>query len=95
LELLPQGLKRCVALLTWATIRIKCVLNCLHVCHVLAYLLLDGVHSCETSVDVAGDTREALLDRPPFCTSRFRCNDARTSPRASAMRKPGGCNGPP
>ena len=95
LELLPQGLKLGVTLGTWATVRRKRVLDRPHVGHVVAYGLVRIVHRRQTSVDVAGQTRQSFMSWPPFCTSRFRCRDARTSSRASAMRKPGGCNGPP
>ena len=52
----------------------------------------DGV---EATVDAAGQAAELLLGESPFCASTFRWIDARTSPNASAIRRPGGCSGPP
>jgi hypothetical protein len=61
----------------------------------VAHVLLGGLHAAQPPVDVAGQTCESVLRSPPFCASRFRWSDARTSPRASAMRMPGGWSGPP
>jgi len=47
------------------------------------------------AVDAAGSALELLLDEPPFFASRFLWSDSRTSVKASAIRKPGGCSGPP
>ena len=38
---------------------------------------------------------ELLLREPPFFASKFRWSDSWTSSSASAIRKPGGCSGPP
>ena len=38
---------------------------------------------------------ELLLREPPFFASKFRWIDSWTSFSASAIRKPGGCSGPP
>src|SRR5262249_43476402 len=74
---------------------IQCGLDCPYVCHLVTYVLLGRLHTRQASVNIAGQARELLVGTPPFCASRFRCSDARTSPKASAIRKPGGCNGPP
>jgi hypothetical protein len=66
-----------------------------HLRHLVAHIFLGGLHTAQPPVDVAGQTCESLMRRPPFWASRFRWRDARTSPRASAMRMPGGCSGPP
>jgi len=95
LELLPQGLKLRVTLVARASVGIKRGLDSSHVCHLLADGLLRCLHARQTSVDIAGQARESFMRTPPFCASRFRCSDARTSPKASAIRKPGGCSGPP
>jgi hypothetical protein len=95
LELLPQGLKLRVTLVARAPVGIKRGLDGPHVYHLLADSLLCRLHACQTSVDIAGQARESFMRTPPFCASRFRCSDARTSPKASAIRKPGGCSGPP
>jgi hypothetical protein len=55
-------------------------------------LLLDLV---QAALDAAGQAAELLLGEPPFCSSRFRWIDARTSANASAIRTPGGFSGPP
>ena len=55
-------------------------------------LLLDFV---QASPDASGQAAELLLREPPFSASKFRRSDAWTSFRASAIRNPGGCSGPP
>src|SRR3954464_13711509 len=55
-------------------------------------LLLDLV---EARLDASREPAELLLGEPPFFASRFRWSDSRTSFRASAIRDPGGCSGPP
>ena len=62
---------------------------------VVADRLLFGPDFVEASVDAAGQAAELLLREPPFFSSRSRWIDARTSPKASAIRKPGGWSGPP
>src|SRR5215510_4854518 len=95
LELLPQGLKLHVSVVARAIGRIKRGLDRPHVCHLVTYVLLGHLHTRQASVNIAGQARELLVSTPPFCASRFRCSDAWTSPKASAIRMPGGCNGPP
>ena len=46
-------------------------------------------------VDASGQTPQAFFGSPPFSASRLRCSEARTSPKAPAIRKPGGSRGPP
>jgi hypothetical protein len=43
----------------------------------------------------AGHPPEVRVRRPPVCASRGRGSAAGTSPQAAAMRRPGGCRGPP
>jgi hypothetical protein len=50
-------------------------------------LLLDFV---QTALDASGQAAELLVGEPPFFSSKFRWIDARTSFKASAIRKPGG-----
>jgi hypothetical protein len=52
-------------------------------------------HFFESTIDAAGKSAELLFCEPPFCSSTFRWIDSRTSLNASAIRKPGGCSGPP
>ena len=93
LALLPQGLKGHVPVVARASGGIKCGLDCPHVCHLVTYVLLGHLHTRQASVNIADQARELLVGTPPFCASRFRCSDARTSSKASAIRMPGGCNG--
>src|SRR5215471_1858048 len=95
LELLSQGLKLRVTVVVRAPGGIKHGLDGPHICYLLADGLLCRLHARQTSVDIAGQARESCMRTPPFCASRFRCSEARTSPKASAIRKPGGCSGPP
>jgi hypothetical protein len=55
-------------------------------------LCLDGI---ETAVDAAGQSPELFLCEPPFFSSKLRWIETRTSLRASAIRRPEGCSGPP
>ena len=95
LGLLPQSLKLRVTLVARAPVGIKRGLDGPHVCHLLADGFLCRLHARQPSVDIAGQARESCMRTPPFCASRFRCSEARRSPKASAIRKPGGCSGPP
>jgi hypothetical protein len=95
LALLPQGLKLRVTLVARAPVGITRGLDSSHVCHLLADGLLRCLHARQTSVDRAGQACASFMRTPPLCASRFRCSDARTSPKASAIRKPGGGSGPP
>ena len=49
----------------------------------------------QAPLDAFGQTAEWLLREPPCCASKFRGSDSWTSWRASAIRTPGGCSGPP
>ena len=95
LELLPQGLKLHMPVVARAIGEIKRGLDCPHVCHLMTYVILGCLHTRQASVNIAGQARELLVGTPPFCASRFRCSDVRTSPKASVICKPGGCSGPP
>ena len=55
-------------------------------------LFLDFV---QAALDASGQAAELLLREPPFFASKFRWIDSWTSCKASAIRKPGGCSGPP
>ncbi len=54
--------------------------------------LLDRIKS---PVDEPGQATQERLGSPPFFAPRFRPRDCLTSPRAWAIRKPGGWRGPP
>jgi hypothetical protein len=86
LELFPHDLKLHVPVVARAIGGIQCGLDCPDVCHLVTYGLLSRLHTCQASVNIAGQARELLVGMPPFCASRFRCSDARTSPKASAIR---------
>ena len=66
------------------------------VCYFLDFLdlfsehLLLRFHGVQAPVDAAGQAVELLLWEPPFFSSKFRWIESRTSPKASAIRKPGG-----
>ena len=95
LELRLQRLKLRLSLRARATVRIEGGLDGLHLSHLVAHVLLGGLHAAQPPVDVAGQTGESVLSSPPFCASTFRWSEACTSVKASAMRNPGGCRGPP
>ena len=62
---------------------------------VLSERLLFRVHCLQAAVDAVSQAAELLLGEPPFFSSKFRWSEARTSCNAAAIRKPGGCSGPP
>ena len=95
LELRLQHLKLCLSLRARAAVRVEGGLDGPHLRHLVAHIFLGGLHTAQPPVDVAGQTCESVMSSPPFWASRFRWSDARTSPRASAMRMPGGWRGPP
>ena len=70
-------------------------------CNFLDFLDLFSEHlllrfdRVQAPVDAAGQAVELLLWEPPFFSSKFRWIESRTSPKASAIRKPGGSSGPP
>jgi hypothetical protein len=92
---LPQGLNLRVALVARAPVGIKRGLDRSHVCPLLADGLWRCLHARQPAVAIAGQARASCMRTPPFCASRCRGSDARTSPKAAAIRKPGGCSGPP
>src|SRR5512142_1185789 len=49
----------------------------------------------QSAVDAVGQAAELLLGEPPFCASKLRRSESRTSFKASAIRRPGGWSGPP
>ena len=67
----------------------------LDVFDVFSDFLLLGLDFVQTSVDAASQAAELLLFEAPFFASKFRGIDARTSFKASAIRRPGGWRGPP
>jgi len=62
----------------------------LDVLDVAAQRLLFRPDGVQAAVDAVGESAELLLREPPFFSSKFRWIDSRTSPNASAIRKPGG-----
>lgn len=52
-------------------------------------------HHLQPTINAVGQLLQGTFCRPPFFACRLRSRDCRTVPRASAMRIPGGCNGPP
>ena len=67
----------------------------LDVLDVFSDFLLFGLDLVQTSVDAVGQEAELLMYESPFFSPKFRWSDARTSSKASAIRRPGGCSGPP
>src|SRR5580704_4133414 len=60
-------------------------------CHLVAGRLRVG----EPLVDARHELRQLAIAGPPFFGSTQRWSEARTSPSASAIRRPGGSSGPP
>jgi hypothetical protein len=95
LALRLQDLKLHLTLGTRAAVGLERRLDCRHIVHVGPNGRLDVVHCRQPPRDVARSTRAALVSRPPLCAARCRWSEACTSSKAAAMRRPGGCKGPP
>jgi len=94
-ELRLQDLQLRLTLGTCATVGFERRLHRPHIVHVSSHGLLDVVYCRQPPCDVACSTGTVLVRRPPFWAAPFRWSEACTSAKASAMRKPGGCRGPP
>ena len=90
-----QGLKSAPTFCFGASRETERGLHLSHPVYLLVDFLLAGTHLREPAIDAAGQAFELRVPAPPFFTSRLRCKDVRTSLKASAIRKPGGCSGPP
>jgi hypothetical protein len=67
----------------------------LDVLDVLSDRLLSLTNLVEAPIDASGQSAKLLFGEPPFFSSKLRWSDSRTSPKASAIRSPGGLSGPP
>jgi hypothetical protein len=90
LETLPQVLELPPPFRARLRLRFKRRGYVLDVLEVAAQRLLFRPDGVQAAVDAGGESAELLLGEPPFFSSRFRWIDSRTSPNASAIRKPGG-----
>jgi hypothetical protein len=95
LEPIDQLLELFLAVRAAALAGIQGRRNRLDVLDVDADRLLFGLDFIEAAVDAAGQAAQLLFREPPFFSSKFRWIDSRTSSKASAIRNPGGCSGPP
>jgi len=95
LKAILQRLKLLLPLDATLRARFECRGNSRDVLHVVAQFLLFGADGVETAVDATGQAVELRFGEAPFFSSKFRWIDSRTSLNASAIRKPGGCSGPP
>ena len=95
LEAVPEALELGTTLEATAVRRVECRLHRGDLRHLLPEGCLDLCHQGKAAIEATGQPPQQGLGPPPLRASRFRCSDCRTSPSASAMRKPGGCSGPP
>lgn len=93
LQLRAQGDKALLTVRAWPLRRIEAGVDHPDIGHLLADDLLGGLDRVQPTINIPGEAGKLLMSRPPFCASRFRWREVRTSWRASAMRKPGGCSG--
>src|SRR5262249_4911685 len=63
--------------------------------HQAAHLVLLLLYRAQAALDAAVQAPQLPGREPPFFASKIRSREASTSSSASAMRKPGGCSGPP
>jgi len=87
---IDQLLKVGLTLGAIALFRVQGISNLLDLLDLFSDHLLLGSHRVQTPVNAAGQAVELLFCGPPFFSSKFRWIDSRTSPKASAIRKPGG-----
>ena len=90
LEFVSQLLELLLAIRAIPLSRFEGRSDLLNVLDVFSDGLLLGLDLIQTSVDAIGQAAELLFFEAPFFSSKFRWIDSRTSPNASAMRKPGG-----
>jgi hypothetical protein len=94
-KLVPQGYKLRLPTLRGAVDRIQQVGDVLNILDLAANFRLGRLDSFQASVDAPSQTLQLIVAAPPFFASRFRWRDSRTSPKASAIRRPEGWSGPP
>ena len=95
LELIDQLHELLPALCATALFRVESRGDCGDYLDLFSDCLLLGSNVLQSAVDAAGQTAELLFREPPFFASMFRWSDSRTSPKADAIRSPGGSSGPP
>ncbi len=95
LELVPQGFETCLALGGSALERVESRVNLGHIGYLLANDFLGFLDGGQAAVDAVGQPLELVMSGDPFFSSKLRWRESCTSWRASAMRKLGGCKGPP
>ena len=95
LELVPQGFETRLALGGSALERVESRVDLGHVRYLLANELLGFLDGGQAAVDAVGQPLELVVSRDPFFSSKLIWRESRISWRAPAMRKPGGCKGPP
>ena len=66
-----------------------------HILDGLPNRLLGLLDRSQSPIEEPGQALQERLGTPPCFASRFRWSDWRTSPNASAIRRPGGWSGPP
>ena len=90
LETLPQFLEFPPPIRARLRLRVEGRGDLFDVLDVGAQRLLFRANGVQAAVDAGGESAKLLLGEPPFFSSKFRWSDSRTSPNASAIRKPGG-----
>ena len=95
LKAILQGLELLLPLRTTCAFRFEGRRHRRNVLHIAAQRFLFGFDGVEAAVDAAGQAVELRFGEAPFFSSKLRWIESRTSLKASAMRKPGGCSGPP
>ena len=95
LALLLQDLKRCLTLGTRALVRCECCLDRPDILPMGPQGFLGVMDRWESPLERGCSTSQTGVSRPPCFASRCRWSEACTSPKASAIRLPGGGRGPP
>lgn len=95
LQCLLKGLKGCLSLLGRPGLGIERRGYRTDGFEVRSDFFLGRLDLRQPPVYASRQTPQAPFGDAPFFASRLRCSDARTSPRAPAIRNPGGSRGPP
>ena len=90
LEALDQFLEFLLPSRARLPVRLKSRGYLLDVLDVVSERLLFRADGLQAPVDAVGQSAELLLGEPPFFSSKFRWIESCTSPRAFAIRRPGG-----
>ena len=94
-QLVAQDFESLLAYGAGASHRLQCFLDRLYRSNVTLDCLQVVRNLVQSPIDAPRQTPQLAFSTSPFFLWRFRSSDCRTSRSAPAIRRPGGCRGPP